>query len=103
MAEMGYCPSGRLFEAAACGAAILTDWWPGLDEFFEPGRDLLLAATTEDVLAGLDWPATERREVGRRARQRALDCHTAASRAVELEDILNGVWGGEPGPDTPAC
>jgi spore maturation protein CgeB len=27
MAEMGYCPSGRLFEAAACGVPIVTDPW----------------------------------------------------------------------------
>jgi len=37
MASMGYCPSGRLFEAAACGTAVLSDWWEGLDAFFEPG------------------------------------------------------------------
>ena len=43
MAAMGYCPSGRLFEAAACGTAILSDSWHGLDAFFEPGREILLA------------------------------------------------------------
>ena len=47
-------PSGRLFEAAACGAAILSDWWEGLDAFFEPGREILVARTTEDALAALD-------------------------------------------------
>ena len=43
MARMGWCPSGRLFEAAACGAPILSDWWEGLDAFFEPGREILVA------------------------------------------------------------
>ena len=37
MAEIGYCPSGRLFEAAACGAAIITDEWEGLSTFLAPG------------------------------------------------------------------
>ena len=44
MAEMGWCPSGRLFEAAACGAPMLTDAWEGLDAFFEPGREILVDA-----------------------------------------------------------
>jgi spore maturation protein CgeB len=44
MAEMGWCPSGRLFEAAACGCAILSDQWEGLDAFFAPGREILVAA-----------------------------------------------------------
>ncbi len=44
MAAMGWCPSGRLFEAAACGTAILSDHWEGLDAFFEPGREILVAA-----------------------------------------------------------
>ena len=43
MAEMGYCPSGRLFEAAACGTPIVSDWWEGLDHFFEPGKEILVA------------------------------------------------------------
>src|SRR5581483_8730074 len=56
MAAMGYCPSGRLFEAAACGAPILSDEWDGLDEFFEPGREILLAQTTEDAIDALHQP-----------------------------------------------
>ncbi len=44
MAAMGYCPSGRLFEAAACGTAVLSDWWTGLDSFFEPGAEILIAS-----------------------------------------------------------
>src|SRR5436190_8946882 len=46
MARVGYCPSGRLFEAAACGAPIISDWWQGLDAFFEPGLELLVAHDT---------------------------------------------------------
>jgi spore maturation protein CgeB len=88
MAQMGYCPSGRLFEAAASGAAILSDWWEGLDEFFEPNRELLTAATTEEAITAVDLPGGERRALGVRARERTLDCHTARRRALDLERII---------------
>jgi spore maturation protein CgeB len=90
MADMGYCPSGRLFEAAACGTAILSDWWPGMEEFFEPGRDILIARESADALDALALPAEERRRIARSARERTLDCHTAAIRAAELETMLCG-------------
>src|SRR5690606_32637325 len=54
MAGMGWCPSGRLFEAAACGVPILTDCWAGLEDFFRPGEEILTAATTEQALEALD-------------------------------------------------
>src|SRR3954470_18344581 len=59
MAEMGYCPSGRLFEAAACGTPILSDWWEGLDQFFESGREILLARTTDEAVAALEMSPEE--------------------------------------------
>ena len=89
MAEMGYCPSGRLFEAAACGAPILSDWWEGLNEFFAPPDEILIAATTGDALSALELGPAERQAIGARGRERALDCHTAAVRAAELEQILD--------------
>ena len=88
MAAMGYCPSGRLFEAAACGTPILSDWWPGLDHFFEPGAEIFIASTTEAALGVLELPPEERMRVARRARERALDCHTATVRARELVAAL---------------
>ncbi|MDB4946105.1 MAG: hypothetical protein JWP97_5639 [Labilithrix sp.] len=90
MARMGYCPSGRLFEAAACGAPIVTTSWEGLDAFFEPGRELVMAETTEDVLAALDLGDDALRTIARRARERALAEHTAAHRARELAAHLAG-------------
>ena len=54
MAASGYCPSGRFFEAAACGTPIVTDWFRGLDSFFEPGGELLVASDAGEVLHGLD-------------------------------------------------
>ena len=44
MARMGFCPSGRLFEAAACGTPILSDAWDGLEQFFIPGEEILFGA-----------------------------------------------------------
>jgi spore maturation protein CgeB len=88
MADVGYCPSGRLFEAAACGTPILSDSWPGLDSFFAPGREILVATSTAEALAALDRSDEELREIARRARERTLREHTADRRAAELEQIL---------------
>jgi spore maturation protein CgeB len=84
MAEMGWCPSGRLFEAAACGVPILTDTWEGLDAFYTPGAEILVASGTDDVLRALDIDDAELRAVARRARERTLDEHTADHRAATL-------------------
>lgn len=88
MARMGYCPSGRLFEAAACGTPIVSDWWEGLDTFFTPGLEIVVARTTADVLAALDLDTEARRNVGQSARARVLAEHTADARVVELERLL---------------
>jgi spore maturation protein CgeB len=88
MAEMGYCPSGRLFEAAACGAVVLSDSWPGLDEFFEPGTEILVASSTEDVLAALEMSSEQLASIGRAARRRVLRDHTAERRAAQLVAAL---------------
>lgn len=88
MAAMGCCPSGRLFESAACGTPVLTDTWGGLASFFEPGREILEARTTEDVLAALDLGPDELARIGRRARERVLAEHTAERRALELVRLV---------------
>jgi spore maturation protein CgeB len=88
MAQMGYCPSGRLFEAAACGAPILSDAWEGLDLFFEPGREILTASTTEEALAALDLADAELARIAAAARARTLDVHTSSHRAAELVRYL---------------
>lgn len=88
MAAMGYCPSGRVFEAAACGTAVVSDWWEGLDRFFTPGDEILIAHDTDDALAALDLDARARRRIGAAARERALAEHTAEARARELEAVI---------------
>lgn len=88
MAEMGYCPSGRLFEAAACGVPILTDDWEGLDAFFEPASEILVAHRSSDAIQALELSGAQLASIARRARERTLDQHTSAVRARELETIL---------------
>jgi spore maturation protein CgeB len=88
MAESGWCPSGRLFEAAACSVPILSDWWDGLPSFFEPGSEILIVRSTEDVLAALDLSDAELARIGAAARARALADHTAERRAAELVNLL---------------
>jgi spore maturation protein CgeB len=92
MCRAGCSPSVRLFEAAACAAPIVTDVWSGLDRFFQPGREILLARTAEDVLYHLDHVSEEaRRAIGARARERVLAAHTAEHRAAELERLFRVV------------
>jgi spore maturation protein CgeB len=91
MARMGYCPSGRLFEAAACGVPVLSDAWEGVECFFEPGTEILIAHGAEDVVAALKRSREELARIGAAARERALTEHTAARRAVELETAVEGV------------
>jgi spore maturation protein CgeB len=88
MARMGWCPSGRLFEAACCGTQILSDRWDGLDDFFEPEREILIADGTEEALAELELPDETLRLVGHRARDRVLAEHTAAHRAKAMIELF---------------
>ena len=90
MAEMGYCPSGRVFEAASCGAPVLTDSWDGLSDFFEPGSEILVAATTDDAMAALETSDEQLARIARAARERTLTEHTADRRASELVAAIEG-------------
>ena len=88
MAAMGWCPSGRLFEAAACGAPIVSDDWDGLDRFFTPGEEILLAATADDVVDALALSDAELRRIADAARARVLAEHSSAVRAAELVALI---------------
>lgn len=85
MIRAGYSPSVRLFEAAACGVPILTDVWPGLETFFEPGLEILPVLTADDVTSYMQIPCEQRIAIGERSRRRTLRFHTAAVRAAEFE------------------
>lgn len=88
MATYGYCPSGRLFEAAACGAPIVSDAWPGMEEFFRDGDDIFLARDAGEVLAAMARSDEELARVAARARERTLAEHTGARRAEQLLGYL---------------
>lgn len=88
MAEMGYCPSGRLFEAAACGTPIVSDWWEGLEEFFEPGKEILIAKSSVDAISALELDSGELENISHASQQRALDEHTALHRAAQLISVI---------------
>jgi spore maturation protein CgeB len=90
MKKMGFCPSARLFEAAACGAPIVSDTWPGLDVFFDPEREILVGGDTEDVLRALALSDRELGGIAARARARTLAKHTSDARAAELVALLRG-------------
>jgi spore maturation protein CgeB len=89
MARMGWCPSGRLFEAAACGAAVLSDEWCGLEDFYQPGEQLLVAHSYEDTLAALELSDAKLQAIRRAARERTLDEHTSYHRALSLVRYLD--------------
>lgn len=95
MARWGYCPSGRFFEAAACGTPIVTDWFEGLESFFDPDRELLVVNSTEDVSRALGIPDSELAKIAQRARQRALAEHTGEHRARELVAAIEQAAGAD--------
>jgi spore maturation protein CgeB len=89
MVRAGHSPSIRLFEAAATGTPIISDWWQGLDEFFTPGEEILVAKSGKDVVRALcDLGEDRRRALAERARGRVLSEHTAAHRALALERYI---------------
>ena len=85
MMRAGYSPSVRLFEAAACGAAIVSDSWPGLEEFLEPGKQILLATSGDDVCRYLECSDQELHAIGEAAQAQVLARHSNRQRAFELE------------------
>lgn len=93
MIKAGYSPSVRLFEAAACGVPIISDYWNGIDSVFEIGKEILIATSTSEVLDLFQKLSThERLEIGENARQKVLKSHTAKARAKELETYITEIY-----------
>jgi spore maturation protein CgeB len=91
MARFGFSPATRVFEAAGAGACVITDFWDGIAEFFEPGREILVAHDAAEVVEFLDRVSSKQaRDIGRSALWRALGEHTYAHRADEFERIFDG-------------
>ena len=85
----GYSPSVRLFEAAGCGAAIISDTWHGIETFFTPGKEILLADSAHSVITYLsDLTQSEARAIGFRAQERVIAEHSAEKRALQFEDFV---------------
>ncbi len=89
MANSGFSPPTRIFEVAGAGTCLLCDEWPGIDDCFEPEREILVVRTAEDVVHALqqyDGPARER--IGIAFHTRALRDHTYAQRAAQAEQAF---------------
>jgi spore maturation protein CgeB len=91
MARYGFSPATRVFESAGAAACLITDAWEGIDTFFEPDTEILVARDGAEVAAHLASLTPARSEaIGRAAHRRALAHHTYAHRAEQLETILAG-------------
>lgn len=90
MLKAGYSPSVRLFEAGACGTPIISDCWAGLEELFTPGKEILVARGTAEMVSILGITTEQQRlEIGLRGRDRVLREHTAVHRARQLEGYVS--------------
>jgi spore maturation protein CgeB len=90
MARYGYSPATRVFEAAGTAACIITDQWEGIDFFFEPGDEILVAANAEEVISHLGITPAQAAKIGQAAYRRAVAHHTYAHRAGHVERKLTG-------------
>ncbi len=89
MADYGFSPPTRVFEAAGCACCVVTDAWAGIGEFFEPGEEILAAASAEDIAGHLRTVTSERAAaIGAAARRRVLRDHDYRARAALLESIV---------------
>lgn len=93
MVNAGYSPSVRLFEAAGCGAAIVSDAWPGLETFLTPGEEILLAESSTQMQSYLkDLSDSDLDLMGRRAHARVLEEHTSQKRAEQFESYVGSSY-----------
>jgi spore maturation protein CgeB len=89
MASYGFSPATRVFEAAGAGACLITDYWVGIDFFFEPGKEILVANSGDEVKELLSGLTEEKaKAIGEAALIKVLAKHTYTHRAEELDSIL---------------
>jgi spore maturation protein CgeB len=95
MARYGFSPATRVFEAAGAGACLITDWFEGIETFFEPGREILVAKTGEEVAEHVRWLTPQRaRAIGQAALEHVRTEHTYDHRAALVEEMLQGKGSG---------
>lgn len=92
MAGVGFSPPTRVFEAAGAGACLITDRWAGIEQFFAPQEEILIAGSAEEIVSCLrNISAAKAKEIGQNMRARALRDHTYALRAKEVDAIIEPV------------
>jgi len=92
MAQNGFSPATRVFEAAGAGACLITDHWEGIELFLEPGKEVLVARDGQDVIdimAGLH--SRRAQEIGLAARERILKFHTYDHRAAKADEVIKSL------------
>jgi spore maturation protein CgeB len=89
MASYGFSPATRVFEAAGAGACIITDYWLGIEFFFEPGKEILVARSGDEVKEIISSLSPQKaNSIGQAALKKVLSKHTYTDRATELDSIL---------------
>lgn len=89
MAHVGFSPPTRIFEAAGAGACLITDAWDGLETFFEPGKEILVANSAEEIVQFMHQTSAEQAaKLGTALRLRALREHTYSQRAAQVSELL---------------
>jgi spore maturation protein CgeB len=89
MAQSGFSPPTRVFEVAGAGTCLLCDDWPGIDDCFEPGKEILVVRTAQDVVDALaNYNAAARQRIGEAFLSRALRDHTYAQRAAQADEAF---------------
>ncbi len=100
MANVGFSPPTRIFEAAGAGAAQITDAWSGIEQFFEPGKEILVASDAADVARYLrEFSAEQACRMGRKMRHRGLREHSYELRAQQVDQVLRGTWPAQQNPE----
>ena len=90
MAAVGFSPPTRVFEAAGAGACVVTDHWKGIETFFVPGKEILVASSPEEIVGYLrSVSESQSRKIGDNMRARALREHTYALRARQFDSIVS--------------
>jgi spore maturation protein CgeB len=89
MAENGFSPATRVFEAAGAGACLITDYWEGIELFLKPDEEVLVARDGQDVAEIMAGLSRERAaEIGKRAMARVLAAHTYDRRAEAVDALF---------------
>lgn len=95
MANVGFSPPTRVFEAAGSGACLITDAWAGIETFFVPEKEILVASSAQEIVSLLRRISPEEaKRIGTAMRNRALAEHTYAQRAAQVHQVLAAIYQG---------